>query len=156
MKHLGDITKINGAEIEPVEVITFGSPCQDLSIAGRRKGLDGERSGLFMESVRIFKEMRDAAVNDRKYPRYVIWENVPGAFSSNDGEDFRVVLEELVRVSDRKVSIPRLKDSKGRNKRWQKSGGGGWQRMEHCMENNGCSILGSTPTKKENRTYRRF
>lgn len=106
MRHLGDITKINGAEIEPVHVLSFGSPCQDLSTAGRRKGLkhsangDDEttRSGLFMEAVRIIKEMRRAT--NGEYPKFAIWENVPGAFSSNKGEDFRVVLEELVKICE--------------------------------------------------------
>ena len=79
MKHLGDITKINGAEIEPVDIITLGSPCQDLSIAGKREGLDGERSGLFKDAMRIVREMRVAT--NEKYPRFVVWENVPGAFS---------------------------------------------------------------------------
>ena len=101
MKHLGDICKINGAEIEPVDVITAGSPCQDLSVAGKRAGLAGERSGLFMEQMRIIKEMRehDAAsgrTDEFIRPRYMVWENVPGALSSNKGEDFRAVLEETV------------------------------------------------------------
>ena len=93
MKHLGDITKINGAEIEPVDVITFGSPCQDMSVAGKREGLCGARSGLFMEAVRIIREMRGATGG--KYPRFCVWENVPGAYSSNGGQDFRAVLEEI-------------------------------------------------------------
>lgn len=105
MIHLGDITKIHGDKIEPVDCITFGSPCQDLSIAGRRAGLAGERSGLFMEAVRIIKEMRRATHGN--YPVVVIWENVPGAFSSNGGEDFRAVLEELARVEQPDASIPR-------------------------------------------------
>lgn len=105
MIHLGDITKIHGDQIEPVYCITFGSPCQDLSIAGRRAGLAGERSGLFMEAVRIIKEMRRATHGS--YPVVVIWENVPGAFSSNGGEDFRAVLEELARVEEPDTSIPR-------------------------------------------------
>ncbi len=105
MIHLGDITKIHGDQIEPVHCITFGSPCQDLSIAGRRAGLAGERSGLFMEAVRIIKEMRRATHGS--YPVVVIWENVPGAFSSNGGEDFRAVLEELARVEQPDASIPR-------------------------------------------------
>lgn len=110
VKQLGDVTKINGAEIEPVDIITFGSPCQDLSIAGQRAGLKGERSGLFMEAVRIIKEMRNATRNgadEPVRPRYAVWENVPGAYSSNGGEDFRAVLEELCRVADDEVSIPR-------------------------------------------------
>jgi DNA (cytosine-5)-methyltransferase 1 len=105
MKHLGDITKIHGDKIEPVDCITFGSPCQDLSIAGRRAGLAGERSGLFIEAVRIIKEMRSST--NGLYPTFAVWENVPGAFSSNGGEDFRAVLEELARVEQPNVSIPR-------------------------------------------------
>lgn len=124
MKHLGDITKIHGDQIEPVDCITFGSPCQDLSIAGRRKGLAGERSGLFMEAVRIIKEMRSST--NGLYPTFVVWENVPGAFSSNGGEDFRAVLEELARVEEPNASIPR---PSGRGGRWSKAGaiaGNGW------------------------------
>lgn len=105
VKHLGDITKINGTEIEPVDIIAFGSPCQDLSIAGKRAGLDGERSGLFVEAVRIIKEMRRKT--DGKYPTYAVWENVPGAFSSNKGEDFRVVLEEICKIKGSDAVIPR-------------------------------------------------
>lgn len=112
MEHLGDISKINGAEIEPVDVITFGSPCQDLSVAGKRAGLKHEangdeettRSGLFMEAVRIIKEMREAT--NGEYPRFALWENVPGAFSSNKGEDFRIVLEELIKVVEPSAVMP--------------------------------------------------
>lgn len=93
MNHLGDITKINGAEIEPVDIITLGSPCQDLSIAGKRKGLDGERSGLFRTAINIVRQMRKSTGGE--YPRFIVWENVPGAFSSNGGNDFRAVLEEI-------------------------------------------------------------
>jgi DNA (cytosine-5)-methyltransferase 1 len=93
MKHLGDITKINGAEIEPVDIITFGSPCQGLSLAGKREGLQDERSGLFTEAVRIIREMRRATRG--QCPRFAVWENVPGAYSSNGGQDFRAVLEEI-------------------------------------------------------------
>jgi DNA (cytosine-5)-methyltransferase 1 len=168
MKHLGDITKINGAEIESVDVITFGSPCQDLSVAGKRAGLAGERSGLFMEAIRIIREMRDAnklwntndvctersngnyAADSSRIsrngicgssggdsnekcnvradidirPRFAVWENVPGAFSSNKGEDFRAVLEETARVADETVTIPRPPKCK-----WNTSGtimGNGW------------------------------
>ena len=96
MNHLGDVTKINGAEITPVDVIIGGSPCQDLSVAGKRAGLAGARSGLFMEQIRIVKEMRDATNGTR--PRFMVWENVPGAFSSNKGKDFAAVLEETIRV----------------------------------------------------------
>lgn len=105
VKHLGDINHINGAEIEPVDIITFGSPCTDLSIAGKRAGLNAERSGLFFQAVRIIKEMRCATHG--KYPRFAVWENVGGAFSSNSGEDFRCVLEELCKVKDSTVSVPK-------------------------------------------------
>jgi DNA (cytosine-5)-methyltransferase 1 len=105
MIHLGDITKIHGDKIEPVDCITFGSPCQDLSVAGKRAGLAGERSGLFVEAVRIIKEMRLST--DGLYPTFAIWENVPGAFSSNGGEDFRAVLEELACVKQPDASILR-------------------------------------------------
>ena len=184
MKHLGDITKINGAEIEPVDVITGGSPCQDLSVAGKRAGLAGARSGLFMEQIRIIKEMRDAdklrieRLSDTKIrgrsgtdntigkgggcgdirntnavstdcgkggtadiaeriaqhglcgagqlirPRYMVWENVPGAFSSNKGEDFRAVLEEICRVADSNADVPQPPNGK-----WSNAGcimGNGW------------------------------
>lgn len=123
MIHLGDITKIHGNEIEPVDCITFGSPCQDLSIAGRRAGLAGERSGLFVEAVRIIKEMRKAT--NGMYPTFAIWENVPGAFSSNNGEDFRAVLEELARIGQPDAAIP----GPTRGGRWSKAGaitGNGW------------------------------
>lgn len=105
VKHYGDISKMNGAEIEPVDIITFGSPCQDISIAGKRDGLSGSRSSLFYEAVRIIKEMR--CKTDGKYPRFIVWENVPGAFSSNKGEDFRAVLEEVCKIKDESVSVPK-------------------------------------------------
>lgn len=123
MIHLGDITKIHGDKVEPVDCITFGSPCQDLSIAGRRAGLAGERSGLFMEAVRIIKEMRSST--NGLYPTFAIWENVPGAFSSNNGEDFRAVLEELACVEQPNAVIP----GPPRGGRWSKAGaiaGNGW------------------------------
>ncbi len=112
MKHLGDVSKVKGGEIEPVDIITFGSPCQDMSIAGKRAGLkhadmgDDEttRSGLFLEAIRIIKEMREAT--NGVYPRYAIWENVLGAFSSNRGEDFRTVLEEFIRVKEKDAVMP--------------------------------------------------
>lgn len=112
MKHLGDVSKVKGGEIEPVDIITFGSPCQDMSIAGKRAGLkhadmgDDEttRSGLFLEAIRIIKEMREAT--NEVYPIYAIWENVPGAFSSNRGEDFRTVLEEFIRVKEKDAVMP--------------------------------------------------
>lgn len=112
MKHLGDINKLNGADLEPVTIIAGGSPCQDMSIAGKREGLDGSRSNLFREQIRIIKEMREsdrAAGRTGKQirPRYMVWENVPGAYSSNKGEDFRCVLEEICQISEGNVSIPR-------------------------------------------------
>ena len=113
MKHLGDVTKIKGAEIEPVDIITFGSPCQDLSVAGKQAGIhDGERSNLFFEAIRIIKEMRE---HDRELgrpdkllrPRFAVWENVPGAFSSNKGEDFRAVLQAFCDINEKgRVSVP--------------------------------------------------
>ena len=119
MTHLGDITGVHGDQIEPVDIITFGSPCQDLSQAGKRAGLDGSRSGLFMEAVRIFKEMRSAT--NGRYPQIVIWENVPGAFSSNKGEDFRTVLQELCGIKDPSLFIPGP-PSRGGRIRWPNSG----------------------------------
>lgn len=98
MKHYGDITAMDGGKIEPVDIITFGSPCQDMSVAGRRDGLDGSRSSLFYEAVRIIKEMRCATGG--KYPRWICWENVPGAFSSNKGEDFKAVLEAVIGIAE--------------------------------------------------------
>ena len=104
MKHYGDITAMDGAKLPPVDIITFGSPCQDMSVAGRRDGLGGSRSSLFFEAVRIVKEMRCAT--DGKYPRFIVWENVDGAFSSNHGEDFRAVLEEICKIKDAGMSVP--------------------------------------------------
>ena len=104
VKHYGDVSKIKGSELEPVDIITFGSPCQNLSVAGKREGLCGDRSSLFYEAIRIVKEMRDKT--NGEYPKYIIWENVPGAFSSNKGEDFRCVLEEVCSICDPEVSIP--------------------------------------------------
>lgn len=105
MEHLGDITTLNGSTLTPVDIITFGSPCQDMSVAGKRDGLGGSRSSLFYEAIRIIKEMREAT--NGKYPRFIVWENVPGAFSSNKGEDFRAVLEEICKVKDEQVSVPK-------------------------------------------------
>ena len=105
MKHYGDVSRMDGGKIEPVDVITFGSPCQDMSIAGKRAGLDGSRSNLFYEAMRIVKEMRCAT--DGKYPRYIVWENVPGAFSSNKGADFQSVLEEICSVKGYEIHTAR-------------------------------------------------
>lgn len=104
MKHYGDISKINGAEIEPVDIITFGSPCTDMSVAGKRAGLDGDQSVLFYQAIRIIKEMRHAT--DGKYPRYIVWENVPGAFSSNKGADFNAVLDAVIGIAEPGAEVP--------------------------------------------------
>lgn len=122
MLHLGDITKINGAKAPIVDCIIGGSPCQDLSVAGKRAGLAGARSGLFMDQIRVIKEQRNESRRMGKrgvaiQPRYMVWENVPGAFSSNGGEDFRVVLEEVARVCDEGIAIPRPPKGK-----WQTAG----------------------------------
>ena len=122
IKHLGNILNIDGKEIPNVDIVTAGSPCQDLSIAGNRAGLSGERSSLFMEMIRVVKEMKE---NDRKQgrsdmqirPRILFWENVPGVFSSNKGEDFRRILEEICKIKDETISIPMPPKEK-----WQKSG----------------------------------
>lgn len=115
MQHLGDICDIDGSQLEPVDVVTFGSPCQDLSVAGKRAGLAGERSGLFHQAVRLIKEMRKASSG--RYPRFAVWENVPGAFSSNKGADFHQVLRELIGVKDEQAAanLPRVQ-------KWQKAG----------------------------------
>lgn len=104
VEHLGDIQTIKGSKITPVDIITFGSPCQDLSIAGKRHGLEGSKSNLFYEAIRIIKEMRE--VTNGQKPRFIIWENVPGAFSSNKGEDFRCVIESICQIKDDKTLIP--------------------------------------------------
>lgn len=151
MKHLGDITKIKGSGVDPVNVIIGGSPCQDLSVAGRRAGLDGERSGLFMDQLRIIKEMRfvDEHIRGRKgkdiRSRFMVWENVPGAFSSNKGADFGAVLQETARVIVEKapvVSIP----AKG----WPTAGcifgvGDGGGTIQYRMACIRCAVLGSPP-----------
>ena len=154
MKQLGDITKINGREIEPVDIIAGGSPCQDLSVAGKRAGLDGERSSLFMEQIRIIKEMRDETskrADEPVRPRYAVWENVPGAFSSNKGEDFRVVLEELCKVKDESADVPRPLGG-GVETLWVYRG----RRVFRGMARPRCSILGSPPTSSKNLACRRF
>ena len=105
MKHYGDISKLNGAELPPMDIITFGSPCTDLSVAGKRAGIQAERSGLFFEAIRIIKEMR--CKTNGEYPKYIVWENVPGAFSSGGGDDFRCVLEEVCKIADESAVIPK-------------------------------------------------
>ena len=125
MKHLGSVTEVHGDEIEPVDIITFGSPCQDLSVAGKQKGIhDGERSNLFFEAIRIIKEMRNGTSN--QYPRFAVWENVPGAFKSNRGADFQAVLQAFCDVCQSGVSVPL---PEGRT--WQPSG---------CVMGDGFSI----------------
>ena len=113
MKHLGSITQLKGNLIEPVDVITFGSPCQDLSLAGKREGLRGKRSNLFYEAIRLVKEMRGKT--NGEYPKFIIWENVCGAFTSNKGEDFRCVLEFISKIKDENISIPQPS-------KWQQAG----------------------------------
>ena len=163
MKHLGDITKISGYTAPIVDCIIGGSPCQDLSVAnGNRTGLDGERSGLYIEQVRIVKEMRE---RDERYgrsgvdvrPRYMVWENVPGAFSSNKSEDFRIVLEELAKVKDKNAVIPRPSDGK-----WRPSGcilGDGWSIAWRVLDtqfwglsyylDDGCVLALGTPQRRK-------
>lgn len=135
-KQLGDITKLNGADLDPVDIISFGSPCQNLSTAGNQKGLDGEKSQLFFEAVRVIDEMRCAT--NGKYPKYIIWENVAGAFSSNKGQDFRRVLEEIT-----KTNIPMPYSG-----RWAAAGMVRSRGGKYGLAGAGRSILGSTPAKK--------
>ena len=104
MKHYGDISQMDGGKIEPVDIITFGSPCTDMSIAGRRAGLDGKQSSLFYQAIRIIQEMREATHG--RYPRYIVWENVPGAFSSNKVEDFKAVLEAVIGIKEPGAQVP--------------------------------------------------
>ena len=144
MRHVGDITKLDGAELEPVDVIVFGSPCQDLSVAGAQKGIrEGERSNLFFEAVRVMREMREAT-NGRQ-PRYAVWENVPGAFSSNKGEDFLAVLEALAALAGDRDPLPRPPRGGCRptclENRWVHPG----RRLLHRVAHAGCAILGSAP-----------
>ena len=133
MKHLGDITKISGYDVPIVDIVTGGSPCQDLSVAGKREGLRGERSGLFMEQIRIIKEMREhdgqLSADGIIRPRFMVWENVPGAFSSNKGYDFKAVLEETAKIADENAIIPEPTKDKNGKLKWSLSGcimGDGW------------------------------
>ena len=141
MRHLGDITKIDGHTAPWVDCIIGGSPCQDLSIAGKRAGLAGARSGLFMEQIRLIKEMREAS--GAAYPRFMVWENVPGAFSSNKGQDFAAVLEETIRIVE-----PEAPDIEVPDKGWPTWGGvpRRGRTMEYCLASYRRSILGSAPT----------
>ena len=104
VKHYGDVSALDGAKLEPVDVITFGSPCQDMSVAGRRAGLDGARSGLFHQAIRIIREMREATHGEK--PRFIVWENVPGAFSSNHGQDFKAVLDAIIGIKEPGAEVP--------------------------------------------------
>ena len=126
MKHLGSVTEVKGDQVEPVDIITFGSPCQDLSVAGKQKGIhDGERSNLFFEAIRIIKEMRNGTSN--QYPRFAVWENVPGAFSSNRGADFQAVLQAFCDVCEEgQLSVPQPQGG-----RWKPAG---------CIVGNGFSV----------------
>lgn len=144
MRHLGSVTEIKGAELEPVDVVTFGSPCQDLSVAGLQKGIhDGERSNLFFQAVRIIKEMRDkdartGRTNEHIRPRFAVWENVPGAYSSNGGHDFQAVLQALAEVADPNVSVPFPEKGK-----WAKAGcivGDGWSIAWRTLDAQFCGV----------------
>ena len=157
MVHVGDITKLNGGTLPPVDIICGGSPCQDLSVAGARAGLAGARSGLFLEQTRITKEMRcadllrgRAGISVR--PRFLCWENVPGVFSSGQpkGEDFRIVLEEIVRIKFDTISVPR--PVRGR---WE-SAGGIVLGDSFSLAWHGRSILGCAPEKEKNLPCGRF
>ena len=134
VEHYGDVSALDGAELPPVDIITFGSPCQDMSIAGKREGLGGSRSNLFYQAVRIVKEMR--CKTDGRYPRFVVWENVPGAFSSNKGKDFKAVLEEICKVAE-------CRGNPGR-------------RFLRCMAGVRRAVLGSPPAEKTHLPCRRF
>lgn len=154
MIHFGDITKLSGWTLPVVDVITGGSPCQDLSVAGKRAGLDGERSSLFMEQIRIVKEMRErdrkehGRTNELCRPRFMVWENVCGAFSSNGGQDFQAVLTEIVRIAEPDAPDVPLPD----NGRWPKSGTL-YQKMGGVvrgLEGTRCAVLGCAATAKTN------
>lgn len=156
MLHLGNIKKLDGAKMPKVEVISGGSPCQDMSVAGKREGLGGPRSNLFREQIRIVKEMRDSDRAEGRRggevrPRYMVWENVMGAFSSNKGRDFQSALQEIVNIAGEGITVPFPEKAK-----WKSAG---------CIVGDGYSIAwrvfdaqywGSPPTKKENLPCRRF
>ena len=159
MIHLGDVTKISGYDIPPVDVITGGSPCQDLSVAGHRAGLAGERSGLFMEQIRIVKEMRERDRQNGRSdalirPRFLVWENVPGAFSSNAGRDFQAVLSEIVRIIEPEAPDVPMPDRGGVEQgRMPRRCAG---KILRCLATSRRAVLGSAPAKETNRTCRRF
>ena len=137
VKQVGDINELDGAELEPVDIITFGSPCQDMSLAGKRAGLNGERSGLFHQAVRIIREMREKT--NGRYPRYAVWENVTGAYSSNGGRDFQSVLTEICRIADGEVPAVPLPE-KGR---WPGFGalvGEGWSVAYRTLDAQYCGV----------------
>lgn len=147
MKQLGDVTNINGSLIEPVDIITFGSPCQDLSVAGKQAGIhDGTRSSLFFEAIRIIKEMRNATSN--QYPRFAVWENVPGAFSSNKGEDFQAVIQAFCNVcTEGRILVPRVK-------KWKPEGcvvGDGWSIAWRVL--NACEMGRNSVPQRRKRIY---
>ena len=159
MRHVGDITKLSGYELPVVDCITGGSPCQDLSVAGKRAGLDGERSGLFMEQIRIVKEMRERDRNSGRSgwavrPRYMVWENVPGAFSSNGGKDFQAVLTEIVRIAEPDAPDVPMPVQGGVDKIRMFVLPNGT--MERCLASSRRTVLGSPPEKKTHRASRRF
>jgi DNA (cytosine-5)-methyltransferase 1 len=148
MKHYGDISQMNGGEIEPVDIITFGSPCTDMSIAGRRAGLEGKQSVLFYEAIRIIKEMR--CKTNGKYPRWICWENVPGAFSSNKGEDFRAVLEAVIGIVCEGTEVPMPEKN-----RWPYADlymGDGWSLAYPLLTHN----IGESPSEGVDLPCRRF
>ena len=156
VQHLGDVTRINGAKILPVDVIVFGSPCQDMSTAGKRAGIkhtdrgdeETTRSGLFFEAIRIIREMRGAT--NGRYPTFIVWENVPGAYSSNGGEDFRCVLEEITKIVGGVINSSTC----GQTLVYCRRDRG--RRFQHRMADTRRAILGSPPASPSNLPCRRF
>ena len=142
MKHYGDVSQMDGGKIEPVDIITFGSPCQDLSIAGKRKGLGGDRSCLFYEAIRVIREMLSATGG--RYPRFVIWENVPGALSSHGGKDFEIVFNELLHLRD--FAGGGTDKPIRQHGRWAKKS----FLRNCCLSNCQRSILGNPPPSQKN------
>lgn len=158
MKHVGSVTEIKGSELEPVDIITFGSPCQDLSVAGKQAGIhEGARSSLFFQAIRIIKEMREKDIADGRTdqfirPRFAVWENVPGAYSSNGGKDFRAVIQAFCDI--RGGARPYCTSRSGRTLEtcWVHRG----KRLERCLAHIGRSILGSAPAQEKNLSCGRF